>query len=172
MPTAPGQPIYANGANGNAQRLAQDAAPAWRTDMHPVNWYDWNGSEALGISPQSAMRGKPVTMAWWQRRAIPVTPTMPQPVPWLFHSRPYNRGAQAFAPQFGTLPISPIGAGIYNPYKLPVIAGPGARYQFGAIWFDVQSVPTSVRINPTMPIETLNALIATSHVGPSYLTTG
>jgi hypothetical protein len=36
----------------------------------------------------------------------------------------------------------------------------------------VQAVPTSVAINPTIPIETMNALIATAHVGPSYQTTG
>jgi hypothetical protein len=73
---------------------------------------------------------------------------------------------------FGILPISPIGAGIYSPYKLPPIAGPGARYQLGAIWFDVQTIPTTIRMSPTMPIQSLDALLATSHVSAMYATTG
>jgi hypothetical protein len=126
----------------------------------------------LGVSPQAAMRGQPPPLSWWHRRLGPRVPTPVQPLPVWLHSRPYDRGAGAYAPKFGTIPISPIGAGIYAPYKLPVIAGPGARYQFGAIWFDVQSIPTSMNFNGTVPIETINALIATSHVGPSYRTTG
>ena len=95
-------------------------------------------------------------------------PTPMQSFPVWLMSRPYDRGAGAYSPKFGTIPVSPIGAGIYAPYKLPAIAGPGARYQFGAIWFDVQAIPTSMRINPTVPVETVNALIATSHVGAMY----
>lgn len=149
-----------------------DAAPAWLGMFHPTNWVDWQGSETLGVSPQAAMRGKPPALSWWQQRSIPRIPTVPQPVPMWLQSRPYDRGAGAYSPKFGVLPISPIGAGVYNPYKLPVIAGPGARYQFGAIWFDVQTIPTSMRFNATVPVETVNALLATSSVGPSYLTTG
>jgi hypothetical protein len=149
-----------------------DAAPGWLGSYHSPNWVDWMGSEQLGVSPQAAMRGHPVPFSWWMQRAVPRIPTPPQPVPIWLQSRPYDRGAGAFSPKFGTLPISPIGAGIYSAYKLPVIAGPGARYAFGAIWFDVQTIPTSMRFNGTVPIETIDALIATSHVGPSYRTTG
>jgi hypothetical protein len=149
-----------------------DAAPGWLGSYHAPNWVDWYGSEALGVSPQAAMRGQPPALSWWMQRSIPRVPTPPQPYPVWLQSRPYDRGAGAYAPKFGTLPINPIGAGVYNPYKLPVIAGPGARYQAGAIWFDVQAIPTSIRMNPTVPVETINALLATSHVGPSYLTTG
>jgi hypothetical protein len=149
-----------------------DAAPAWLGSYHSPNWVDWMGSEQLGVSPQAAMRGRPPPFSWWMQRSVPRIPTPPQPTPIWLQSRPYDRGAGAYSPKFGTLPISPIGAGIYSAYKLPVIAGPGATYQFGAIWFDTQVIPTSIRMNPTVPVETINALLATSHVGPSYLTTG
>jgi hypothetical protein len=152
--------------------IAGDAAPGWIGQYHAPNWVDWYGSEALGVSPQAAMRGQPPPLSAWMRRLIPQVPTMPQPVPVYLHSRPYDRGAQAYSPKFGILPINPIGAGVVVPYRHPTIAGPGARYQGGAIWFDVQTVPTSIRFNPTLPVETVNALLATSHVGPSYMTTG
>ena len=152
--------------------MGTDAAPAWLTNLHPVNWVDWAGSEQLGVSPQAAMRGHPPPLSWWMQRSTPRTPTPPQGVPIWLQSRPYDRGAGAYSPKFGVVPINPIGAGIYAPYKLPPIAGPAARYQFGAIWFDVQTIPTSLNLNPTVPIETIDALIATSSVGPSYLTSG
>jgi hypothetical protein len=87
-------------------------------------------------------------------------------------SRPFSRGADAHAPHFGKLAINPIGGGVFAPYRIPTIAGPGARYQNAAIWFDVQTVPTSIRMNNSVPVETVNALIAQAHVGPSYRTTG
>lgn len=157
---------------GIAAPSPEEYAPAYIGQNHPVNWIDWAGSESLGIAPQAAMRGKPPALSWWMQRSTPRVPTPMQGTPIWLMSRPYDRGAGAYSPKFGVLPISPIGAGIYAPYKLPVIAGPGARYQFGAIWFDVQTVPTSVVMNPSYPVEVINALIATSHVGPSYLTTG
>jgi hypothetical protein len=161
MPTVAGVPI------GNT-----DYAPGWFTSAHAPNWVDWMGSEVLGVAPQAAQRGQPAPFSWWMQRIVPRVPTPMQPLPVWLQSRPYDRGAGAFSPKFGTLPISPIGAGVYNPYKLPVIAGPGAQYQFGAIWFDVQAVPTGIRMNPTYPVETINALLATSHVGGMYPTTG
>jgi hypothetical protein len=147
----------------------QSGAPAWIAKAHPVNWVDWAGSEQLGVSPQAVFRGHPPAMSWWMKRLIPTVRPIPQPTPVYLHSRPYDRGAGAYAPKFGTLYSNPIGGGVPSAYKLPVIAGPGARFQAGAIWFDVQSVPTGMRFNGTVPIETIDALIAESSVGPSYL---
>lgn len=161
MPTRAGTPIN----NGSA-------APGYIGALHPFNWIDIAQQEQLGAMPVALHQGHPVPLANWQRRMIGGPATIPQPGPVYLHSRPYSRGAPAYAPKFGTVNINPIGAGIYAPYRLPTIAGPGARYVFGAIWFDVQSIGTSVRLNPTVPIETINALIATSSVGPSYRTTG
>lgn len=149
-----------------------DYAPGWLTGLHPQNWVDWAGSEQLGVSPQAMMRGHPPALSWWMQRQTARVPTPIQPTPIWLQSRPYDRGAGAFSPKFGTLPISPIGAGIVAPYRLPTIAGPGGRYKFGAIWFDVQTVPTSMQFNPTVPVETVNALIATSYVGGMVATTG
>jgi len=161
MPTTAGIPINSN-----------DAAPAWLGSFHSPNWVDWHGSQMLGVAPQAATRGQPMPFSWWMRRTVPRVPTCPQPVPVYLQSRPYDRGAGAYSPKFGVLPISPIGAGVYAPYKLPPIAGPGARYQAGVIAFDVQTIPTTMRMNQTVPVETVNALLATSHVGAIYYTTG
>jgi hypothetical protein len=146
--------------------------PSYAANLTIVpDWVD-GAQTQLGIEPDSAMRGQPAPLAWWQRRPRLGPETTPQPVPVWLQSRPYSRGAQAYSPQFGVLPYNPIGAGIFAPYRIPTIAGPGARYQYAAIWFDVQSIPTSIVINPTIPIATMDALIATARVGPSYRTTG
>jgi hypothetical protein len=156
-----------------AQALPIPASMLPAGPLNPVDWIDAMTPHGIGGAMQSAlMRGTPGAMAAYQRRQIPQIPTVAQGVPFYLQSRPYDRGAQAFSPKFGILPISPIGAGIYSPYKLPVIAGPGARYQFGAIWFDVQTIPTTVRMSPTMPIESVDALLATSSVSAMYATTG
>jgi hypothetical protein len=139
---------------------------------HPFNWLDISGSESLGVMQSAMMRGQPAAFDHFQAKQIPGRPTTPWPVPAWLHSRPYDRGAGAYSPKFGTLNINPIGAGVYAPYRLPTIAGPGARYEWGAIWFDVQTTPTTVRMSPTMPVDSVNALLASSYVGASYLTTG
>ena len=151
------------------QNVPIDMLPAG--PLNPVDWLSFGANEALGIQQQPLMRGTP-GMAAWQRRQIKGPDTNVFGTYWLAHSRPYSRGAQAYAPQFGVLNYNPIGAGIYAPYKLPVIGGPGARYQFAAIWFDVQTIPTTVKASPTMSMDSLNALIMTSHVDAMYATTG
>ena len=132
-------------------------------------WYD---TAEQGINPIAAQRGAPAPLTWWQQRRLRGQQTTPQPVPLTLQSRPYDRGAGAYSPHFGAIAVNPIGGGVYAPYRIPTIAGPPARYLFGAIWFAVQVVPTSLRMNPTVPIETVNALIAQSRVGGTYLTTG
>lgn len=156
--------------------VAGTPVPAAMLPAGPLNQWDWvdaGPSGSLGGALQSAlMRGTGGALAWWQQRQIPGPATIPQGAPFYLQSRQFSRGAGAFAPKFGTIPVNPIGAGIYAAYKLPVIAGPGARYEYAAIWFDVQTIPTSIGINPTVPIETINALVATSYVGAMYQTTG
>jgi hypothetical protein len=118
------------------------------------------------------MRGTPGAMAPYQRRQIRGPETLAQGREYWLQSRPYNRGAGAFSPKFGQLAYNPIGAGVDATYKLPVIAGPGARYAFGAIWFGVQAIPTSMTLSPTMTSESLAALLSTSSVSAMYATTG
>jgi hypothetical protein len=141
----------------------------------PLNPYDWislGGSEPNGIAQGAIMRGHPGAMSAYQRRQIKGDPTTAWSGPIYLQSRPYDRGAGAFSPKFGVLNINPIGAGIYAPYKLPVSGGPAARYQMAAIWFDVQTVPTSVQASPTMTMQSLDALIHTSTVAAMYTTMG
>ena len=139
--------------------------------LNPVDWIDSGGNEINGAQQSSLMRGTP-GMAYWQRRQIQGPSTIAQAGPIYLHSRPYSRGAQAFSPKFGTLNYNPIGAGVVAPYKLPVIAGPGARYEFAAIWFDVQAIPTTMQMSPTMSMDSVDALLATSSVAAMYATTG
>ena len=140
--------------------------------LAPFDWLSLGGNEAAGISQGAAMRGHPGALSAYQRRQIGGPQTIPQALPLMLQSRPYDRGAGAYSPKFGVLNINPIGAGVYAPYKLPPIAGPAARYAFGAIWFDVQAIPTSVQASPSMSMESLDALLATSSVSAMYATTG
>jgi hypothetical protein len=159
MATRSGTPVY-------------EGAPGYVALSQPFDWLTIGGDDACGVMKSSVTRGQPVPLSWWQMRKVRGPGTIPQAVPVWSHSRPYSRGAGAYAPHFGSLSYNPIGAGIYAPYKLPPCAGPGARYQAGAIFFDVQSIPTGIRMSPSMSVESLNALIATSHVSTAYATTG
>jgi hypothetical protein len=155
-----------------AAPIAIPAAMLPAGPLNPIDWISISGDEHLGVQQGAIMRGHPGAFSAYQRRQIPGPATIAQGGPIYLQSRPYDRGAGAFAPKFGVININPIGAGIYAPYKLPVIAGPGARYQNAAIWFDVQTVPTSVQASPTMSMQSLNSLIATSSVSAMYATTG
>lgn len=149
--------------------------PAAMLPAGPLNPFDWlslDHNEVNGIDQTGLMRGTPGFAAPYQMRQIAGPDTIPQPGPIYLQSRPYSRGADAYAPKFGVLNINPIGAGVYAQYKLPPIAGPGARYQFGAIFFDTQTVPTSLHLSPVMSQESLEALLSTSHVAAMYATTG
>lgn len=168
MPTTAGVPIQSRSQNGVA--VSTPMLPGG--PLNPVDWIGLGGNDFAGAQQSALMRGTGGALAYWQRRQIAGPPTVAQGFPIWLQSRPYDRGAGAFAPKFGAIPTNPIGAGIYAPYKLPVIAGPGARYQFGAIWFDVQSIPTTMQMGPTMPIETVDALLKSSHVSAMYATTG
>lgn len=142
----------------------------------PLNQYDWidaGSPNTIDGAQQSAlMRGTGGALAYWQRRQIRGPETIGQGQPIYMTSRPYSRGAGAHAPKFGLLPINPIGAGVVTPYRLPTIAGPGARYEFAAIWFDVQTIPTSIAPSPTMSMDSVAALLASSSVAGMYATTG
>ena len=140
--------------------------------LNPFDWLSLGGNETAGIGQGAVMRGHPGALSAYQRRQIGGPATVAQAVPLYLQSRPYDRGAGAFSPKFGVLNINPIGAGVYAPYKLPPIAGPGARYALGAIWFDVQTIPTSINAQATMSMESLDALLATSSVSAMYATTG
>jgi hypothetical protein len=141
--------------------------------LNPVDWVDSGSPNEINGAQQSAlMRGTGGALAWWQRRQIKGPDTIAQAGPIYLHSRPYSRGAQAFSPKFGSLNYNPIGAGVVAPYRLPTIAGPGARYQYAAIWFDVQTIPTTIAMSPTMSMDSVDALLASSSVAAMYATTG
>lgn len=139
--------------------------------LNPVDWLDTGGAMP-GAQQSALMRGTGGALAYWQRRQIQGPQTIGQGQPVYLTSRPYSRGAQAHAPKFGALATNPIGAGVVTPYRIPTISGPGARYEFAAIWFDVQTIPTSIAPSPTMSMDSVAALLATSSVAGMYATTG
>ena len=150
------------------------AIPPAMLPAGPLNQFDWidNGSAMGGAQQSSLMRRTGGALAYWQKRQIQGPQTIAQGQPFYLTSRPYSRGAGAHAPKFGQLAYNPIGAGVVTPYRIPTIAGPGARYQFAAIWFDVQTIPTSIAPSPTMSMDSVAALLATSSVAGMYATTG
>lgn len=171
MPTRAGIPV--NQIDCPVWPIGTDpGAPDYIGVSHPYNWMDVDHDEQRGIMQSAVTRGQPSAFSSWMKRMFRGPNTVAQGAPVWLTSQPYSRGAAAHAPHFGLLMSNPIGAGVYAPYRLPTIAGPGARYMYAAIWFDVQAIPTSIRMGRTIPIQTMNALIATSHVGESYLTTG
>lgn len=141
--------------------------------LAPYDWLSLGGDEFSGLAHGAVMRGTPGALAAYQRRQIGGPGTIAQGQPVWLQSRPYDRGAGAFSPKFGHLNINPIGAGIYAPWKLPVIAGPGARYSFGAIWFEAQTSPagSSMDIAPTISAEALAGLMS-APIAAEYQTTG
>ena len=166
MPTVAGTPVNVGGQAPGLPNMPGSI-------LDPVDWIDAGSPNTIDGAVQSAlMRGTPGALTWWQKRSPRGPDTAQQGGPMWLHSRGFSRGAGAYSPKFGVIPTNPIGAGIYAPYKLPVMAGPGARYQFGAIWFDVQTIPTSIHFSPTMPAQSVNALLATSTVAAMYATTG
>lgn len=166
MPTTAGIPLF---------RKPQTTVPVSMPQLpggvlNPIDWIDGAGNQP-GALQQSLMRGTP-GMAHWQRRQVPQQRTVAMGREVFMHGPSWDRGAGAFSPKFGVIPVNPIGAGVYAPYRIPTIAGPGARYEWAAIWFDVQTIPTSIHLSPSMSQESLNALIQTSYVAGTYLTTG
>jgi hypothetical protein len=155
---------------------AGQAIPAAMLPGGPLNQFDWidagNSGSIGGALQSSLMRGTGGALAFWQKRQIRGPETTPFAGPIYLTSRPYSRGAGAHAPKFGQIAYNPIGAGVPAPYRLPTIAGPGARYEFAAIWFDVQTIPTSIAPSPTMSMDSVAALLATSSVSAMYATTG
>ena len=163
MPTHAGIPI-----GQVAQQVGLPGNP-----LNPVDWIDAGGPGTIDGAQQGAlMRGHPGALAWWMRRSPRGPDTIQQGAPFYYQSRTYSRGAGAYSPKFGVIPTNPIGAGVYAPYRLPTIGGPGARYQLGAIFFNVQAIPTTMHFSPTMPAQSVAALLATSHVSAMYATTG
>jgi hypothetical protein len=173
MPTNAGTPIGAGHPEwtGAPAGSADNAGAPWYVgSAHPFPWVDLQ--QPIGVDQTAAMQGQPQALTYWQKRPRIGPETVAQSLPyWQVHAH-YDRGAAAFTPHFGAIQYNPIGAGIYSPYKLPVIAGPGARYEAGAIFFDVQVLGTGLRQSPTVPMEAINALIATSHATFGYATTG
>ncbi|PWT78029.1 MAG: hypothetical protein C5B60_01740, partial [Chloroflexi bacterium] len=78
------------------------------TTMNPVDWIDANHPGAIGGAQQTPlMRGTGGALAWWHKRYPRGPQTTAYGFPFWLHSRPYNRGAGAYSPRFGTIATNP-----------------------------------------------------------------
>lgn len=100
-------------------------------------------------------RGFPAPLGWWQRKPSIPTPMQNSP-PDFTVARNFSRGADAFTPVFGIVPINPIGAGIPSTFRPQTITGPGSRYVAGAIWWTPQTMSTSTEMNKVTPFNQVN----------------
>jgi hypothetical protein len=58
----------------------------------------------------------------------------------------YDRGADAYVPNYGKVLTNPIGAGVVALYRTQASYGPAAQYLNGALWWTSQDIPTSINL--------------------------
>lgn len=73
-------------------------------------------------------------------------------------------GAAALAPQFGHVPVNPIGAGLPATARPQASYGSAGRYVAGTVFWAAQTVPTSVPLGPLVSAQTLAALLGRMNV--------
>jgi hypothetical protein len=83
-------------------------------------------------------------------------------------TRYYDRGADAYVPNFGYVTTNPIGAGIVTTSRPQASYGPSGQYINGAIWWTNQIIPTSVGLRGLTNPQTLEAILGTFNVEAVY----
>lgn len=76
----------------------------------------------------------------------------------------YDRGAAAYAPNFGKVLSNPIGAGIYAPYRIQASNGQPAQYFNRALFWTSQVIPTSLHLGGLNDAASLKAILGTLNV--------
>lgn len=119
----------------------------------------------LPSSPQSMQRGFPTPQNAAQRRPPPWRNDV---APWggviQLLTRRFDRGAAAYAPNFGRINNNPIGAGIVAPNMPHASYGMSARYVNHTIFWVSQSIPTSVPMSGLQGPDQMAALLGTVNV--------
>lgn len=145
-----GFPAPGSGAQaiGDATPQPQDRV-VWKPERPTKGFFSWSRPSA----PSNAQRGFPEGDAPEQHRPPGSMPNVPPVFGGVFYTETpyYDRGSEAFVPNFGYVLYNPIGAGIDVPYRTAASYGPAAEYHNGQIFWQSQQIPTSVGTTPLIP---------------------
>jgi hypothetical protein len=84
----------------------------------------------------------------------------------------FSRGAAAYVQNYGKVTENPIGAGIPVPYRTQASYGPAAQYDYGALWWTSQVIPTTINLQGLTDPEALNEILGSTLVQAVVRTTG
>lgn len=123
--------------------------------------------------PQSLSRGQPIPENAAQHRPPGALQTPPMFGGVSYLETPfYDRGAEAFTPNFGKVLANPIGAGVQVLNRTQASYGSAGQYQNGAIWWTSQEIPTSTNLTGLSDPEEIQALVGDINVYAVVRTTG
>lgn len=156
---APGAGAQTSGAPSSTE---SQRVP-WSTSRWVKGLRSWLSPSA----PVDATRGMPAPLNAGQRRPVGT---------WKFNdlkpfgrtifteTRYYDRGADAFVPNFGYLTTNPIGAGIVATRRVQASYGPSGQYENGMIFWSNQIIPTSLKTAGLSDPAVLEAILGTLNV--------
>jgi len=84
----------------------------------------------------------------------------------------YDRGAAAVVQNYGKVLENPIGAGIVALSRPQASYGGAAQYDYGALWWTSQAIPTSINLQGLTDPEALNEILGSVAVQAVVRTTG
>lgn len=164
-----GFPAPGTGAQAPNPAVVQpEDKTVWKPERPTKGLFSWlfpsDGTES--------QRGFPSPEAANQERPPGSMPNVP-PIfgDVIFTETPYyDRGAEAFVPNFGYVLTNPIGAGIVALQRPQASYGEAAEYHNGSIWWRSQDIPTSVGLQPLDTGEDLSALLGPVNVQAAFPT--
>lgn len=126
------------------------------------------GNPAAGSNPQ---RGGPVAGPN-SRQALPALAVQPFGGVVYTETPYFSRGAAAYVPGTPIVPVNPIGAGIFAPFRpRPYYAAPGT-YEHDQMFWLSQATPTTVKLQGLTNADALAAVLGPIYVKAAVRTTG
>lgn len=117
-------------------------------------------------SPRSLQAGQPEPQGALQYRppgSMPNVPVIDGIIDYVV-SPEFSRGAGRYVPQSGYVLSNPIGAGVVVMQRPQASYGPAGEYVDGAIFWNSQSIPTSVDLASLLGPEQVEALVGNMNV--------
>lgn len=165
-----GYPAPGAGAQTTGPAPHPRKAVFWAPEHPTTGTRAWPYPEA----PSGQQRGFPAPVAEMQARPAGSMPARPSIWGGVFQrwTPYYDRGAAAFAPNFGRTLTNPIGAGIVALHRVQASYGGAAQYANGALWWTSQAIPTTITPQSLNSPEELAALLSGIEVQAVIRTTG
>ncbi len=88
------------------------------------------------------------------------------------YTKPYDRGAAAYVPNFGSVHYNPIGAGIFAPYRPRAYYNQPGQYANGMIFWTSQAIPTSINLQGLTDPAALAQILDSVQIQSVVRTTG